>query len=91
MIGAVPDLEFQASSTSLGAFAKLFLYSDGVYEIERIDKTMWPFNEFIEFMKKGPHDTAGDSKMDRLIAYDREIQGREEFVDDCSIVELQFD
>ena len=90
MIGAVPDLEFQASSTSLGAFAKLFLYSDGVHEIERIDKTMWPFNEFIEFMKKGPLDTAGDSKMDRLIAHDREIQGREEFVDDCSIVELQF-
>ena len=90
MIGAVPDLEFRASSTSLGAFAKLFLYSDGVHEIERIDKTMWPFNEFIEFMKTGPLDIAGDSKMDRLIAYDREIQGREEFVDDCSIVELQF-
>jgi phosphoserine phosphatase RsbU/P len=90
MIGAVPDLEFRASSTSVGAFAKLFLYSDGVHEIERIDKTMWPFNEFIEFMKTGPLDIAGDSKMDRLIAYDREIQGREEFVDDCSIVELQF-
>jgi hypothetical protein len=28
--------------------------------------------------------------MDRLIAYDREIQGREEFIDDCSIVELKF-
>jgi sigma-B regulation protein RsbU (phosphoserine phosphatase) len=90
MIGAVPDLEFKSASTSLGSFAKLFLYSDGVYEIERIDKSMWPFNEFIEFMKKGPNDIAGDSKMDRLIAYDREIQGREEFVDDCSIVELQF-
>jgi sigma-B regulation protein RsbU (phosphoserine phosphatase) len=90
MIGAVPDLEFRASTTSLGAFAKLFLYSDGVYEIERTDKSMWPFSEFIDFMKKGPHDVATDSKMDRLIAYDREIQGREEFVDDCSIVELQF-
>ena len=90
MIGAVPDLEFQTASTSLGAFAKLFLYSDGVYEIERTDKTMWPFNDFIEFMKQGPHDAANDSKMDRLIAYDREIQGREEFIDDCSIVELQF-
>jgi phosphoserine phosphatase RsbU/P len=90
MIGAVPDLEFRSASTSLGSFAKLFLYSDGVYEIERTDKSMWPFNEFIEFMKKGPNDIAGDSKMDRLIAYDREIQGREEFVDDCSIVELQF-
>jgi phosphoserine phosphatase RsbU/P len=90
MIGAVPDLEFKTATTSLGSFAKLFLYSDGVYEIERTDTSMWPFNEFIEFMKKGPHDIAGDSKMDRLIAYDREIQGREEFVDDCSIVELQF-
>ena len=90
MVGAVPDLEFQTASTSLGAFSKLYLYSDGVYEIERTDKTMWPFNEFLEFMKQGPHDAADDSKMDRLIAYDREIQGREEFIDDCSIVELQF-
>jgi len=90
MIGAVPDLEFQTASTSLGTFAKLILYSDGVYEIERTDNTMWPFNEFIEFMKQGPYDDANDSKMDRLIAYGRQIQGREEFVDDCSIVELQF-
>ena len=74
----------------MGAFAKLCIYSDGVYEIERVDKSMWPFNNFIEFMKKGPHDDENDSKMDRLIAYDRVIQGREDFIDDCSIVELKF-
>ena len=43
MIGAVPDLEFQPAAVELGAFAKLYLYSDGVYEIERTDGTMWPF------------------------------------------------
>ncbi len=90
MIGAVPDLEFATASTSLGKFAKLCLYSDGVYEIERIDKSIWPFSEFIDYMRRGPHDAENDSKMDRLIAYDREIQGREEFIDDCSIVELKF-
>jgi sigma-B regulation protein RsbU (phosphoserine phosphatase) len=90
MIGAVPDLEFQPASTVLGPFGKLFLYSDGVYEIERVDKSMWPFNEFIEFMQQGPLNIVTDSKMDRLIAHDREIQGREEFIDDCSIVELEF-
>jgi sigma-B regulation protein RsbU (phosphoserine phosphatase) len=90
MVGAIPDLEFQTSNTSLQAFAKLCIYSDGVYEIERTDGSMWPFNEFVEFMKQGPHDDAENSKMDRLIAYDRQIQGRDEFVDDCSIVELQF-
>ena len=90
MIGAVPDLEFETASTPLGAFTKLCIYSDGVYEIERVDKSMWPFNDFIEFMKKGPHDAENDSKMDRLIVHDRLIQGRDEFVDDCSIVELKF-
>ena len=90
MVGAVPDLEYKTASTTVGAFAKLYLFSDGVYEIERIDTTIWPFHEFIDFMKLGPHDTAGDSKMDHLIAHGREIQGREEFVDDVSIVELQF-
>jgi phosphoserine phosphatase RsbU/P len=90
MVGAIPDLEFQTASTSLGTFAKLCLYSDGVYEIERIDKSIWPFSEFIDYMRRGPHDAENDSKMDRLIAYDREIQGREEFIDDCSIVELKF-
>ncbi len=90
MVGAVPDLEFKTASTALGAYCKLYLYSDGVYEIERTDQTMWSFDEFVAFMKQGPHDAIDDSKMDRLIAYDRQIQGRDEFVDDCSIVELQF-
>jgi phosphoserine phosphatase RsbU/P len=90
MIGAVPDLEFQGGSVSLDAFAKLYLYSDGVYEIERTDKTMWPFDQFVGFMKQGPHDADDGTMMDRLIAHDRAIQGREEFVDDFSIVELRF-
>jgi sigma-B regulation protein RsbU (phosphoserine phosphatase) len=91
MVGAVPDLEFQTSSIALGSFAKLYLYSDGVHEIERsADKTMWPFDEFVAFMKAGPHDATSGAMMDRLIAHDRTIQGREEFVDDFSIVELQF-
>ena len=51
---------------------------------------MWPFEQFIDFMKQGPHDDADGAKMDRLIAHDRMLQGREEFVNDFSIVELQF-
>lgn len=90
MIGAVPDLEFQSGSAELDAFAKLYLYSDGVHEIQRTDETMWPFEEFVAFMKEGPHDAEGGALMDRLIAHDRMLQGREEFVDDFSIVEFRF-
>ena len=90
MIGAVPDLEYQSGSAELDAFTKLYLYSDGAYEIQRIDESMWPFEEFVAFMKQGPHDAEDGSKMDRLIAHDRALQGREEFVDDFSIVEFRF-
>ncbi len=91
MIGAVPDLEYQTSSIALDSFARLYIYSDGAYEIERTDKTMWPFSEFLDFMNQGARTAARDSQMDRLIAHDRELQGREEFIDDFSIVELQFE
>jgi sigma-B regulation protein RsbU (phosphoserine phosphatase) len=90
MIGAVPDLEYQSGSVELDAFAKLYVYSDGAHEIQRTDETMWPFEEFVAFMKQGPHDDADGAMMDRLIAHDRALQGREEFVDDFSIVELRF-
>ncbi len=90
MIGAVPDLTFRGGSISLDAFAKLYLYSDGAYEIEKTDKTMWPFDEFVDFMKQGPHEAADGAMMDHLIAHDRMLQGREEFVDDFSIVEFRF-
>jgi phosphoserine phosphatase RsbU/P len=90
MIGAMPDLEYQSGSAELDAFAKLYLYSDGAYELERVDKTMWPFDEFVAFMKQGPHDADNGSMMDRLIAHDRALQGRDEFVDDFSIVEFRF-
>ena len=38
----------------------------------------------------GPHQAVDGSKLDSLIAHDRALQGRDEFVDDFSFVELQF-
>ena len=90
MIGAVPDLEYESGSTTLDSFAKLYILSDGAYEIEKADKTMWPFSEFLAFMSQGPHDGTETSKMDRLIAHDRELMGTDEFADDFSLVELIF-
>jgi sigma-B regulation protein RsbU (phosphoserine phosphatase) len=90
MIGAVSDLEYESAETTLDAFAKIYVLSDGAYEIERADKTMWPFNEFLAFMGQGPHDGTETSKMDLLIAHDRTLMGRDDFADDLSIVELMF-
>ncbi len=90
MIGAITDLEYESASITLDAFAKIYILSDGAYEIEKADQSMWPFSEFLAYMAQGPHDGADGSKMDKLIAHDQMLMGKDDFADDLSIVELVF-
>jgi sigma-B regulation protein RsbU (phosphoserine phosphatase) len=88
MIGAVEDLEFPTLSCQVDACAKLFLYSDGICEIERADGSMWPFEDFVTYLAGGARP--GTSDLDRMISHARQLRGRDDFVDDFSIVEFDF-
>jgi sigma-B regulation protein RsbU (phosphoserine phosphatase) len=88
MIGADLDMEYPSSSCDVGESAVFYLYSDGVYEIEQTSGTMWPWGEFLDFMRTSL--PSGDSKMDELARHARTLSGSEEFKDDFSIVELRF-
>ncbi|WP_165073099.1 fused response regulator/phosphatase [Paludisphaera rhizosphaerae] len=90
MIGAMTDMEYASAEATLGAFAKIYLFSDGAYEIEKADGVLWPFSEFIAFMGKGPFDDPAAPKMDALVAHDRDLMGQDDFADDLSMVELTF-
>lgn len=90
MIGAMTDMEYESGEITIGDYAKLYMYSDGAYEIELPDETMWPFDDFLAYMSQGPFDDPENSKLDALIAHDRGLMGRDEFADDLSIVELTF-
>lgn len=90
MIGAMTDMEYESGEIHIGDHAKVYVYSDGAYELELPDQSMWPFDEFLAFMGKGPFDDPANSKLDALIAHDRQLMGRDEFADDLSVVELTF-
>jgi sigma-B regulation protein RsbU (phosphoserine phosphatase) len=90
LIGTAPDLTYQSGSITLDTFAKLYLYSNGACKIEKTDGTMWPFGQFVDFMRRGLCEPGNSSLMDRLIAHTRSLQGRHEFADDFSIVDFQF-
>jgi sigma-B regulation protein RsbU (phosphoserine phosphatase) len=89
MVGAIPDLDYSAATCQVGEYSRLFLFSDGAYEVERSDGKMWPFSEFITFMGRPP--TPGVSEMDALVTHVRELSGKDEFADDFSIIEFRFD
>ena len=89
MVGAVEEMEFPADSITLDAYSKLFLYSDGAYEIEMADTKMWPWNEFVTYM--GRSAVEGVNFMDALVEHGRQIMGKPDFADDFSIIELRFE
>jgi phosphoserine phosphatase RsbU/P len=89
MVGAIADLDYGSETFSLDAYAKLFVFSDGAYEIEKADGSMWPWSEFVKFISLP--STPGVPDMDRLIAHDRELTGVHEFADDFSMIELRFE
>jgi sigma-B regulation protein RsbU (phosphoserine phosphatase) len=91
MIGADIELHYETRSCQVDHFGRLYLFSDGVYEIQRTDGTMWPFHDFLEFMGKAPQPGDPDSNMDRLIEQTVRLSGTDEYEDDFSIVEFQFE
>ena len=54
LIGAVDGLEFGSSEIAVPAGARLFVYSDGAFEISRPDGSMWPFDEFLTTLAAPP-------------------------------------
>ena len=88
LIGAVDGLEFASSAVEVPAGSRLFVFSDGAFEISRPDGSMWRFDEFLGELSGA---TAGaESPMDRLVTRIRGISGREDFNDDFSMLDVRF-
>jgi sigma-B regulation protein RsbU (phosphoserine phosphatase) len=79
-------LPFDTTVLDLGPYAQLFLYSDGVFEIEKPDGVMWTFDEFVPYVASLPEE----APMDRLLAHVRELRGMETLADDFSLVQVAF-
>jgi len=88
VIGGMPDIEFHSDTVEVGKFNKFYVYSDGVYEIDKPDGTMLELDEFIDVLtqpsKKGERD------IDRILQFSRNLRGEGPFEDDFSLVQVTF-
>ncbi|SMF33237.1 SpoIIE family protein phosphatase [Desulfovibrio gilichinskyi] len=90
IVGGMPDMQYTSDSIKVCHGARFFLYSDGVYELKKVsDGKMWDFDGFVNFMKS----TTGPlgNPIDMLLGYTKELQGREDYDDDFSMVEFVFE
>lgn len=87
MNGAIEDLHFDSVTTTVQPGSRLYLYSDGIYEIHRPNGSLWSFSEFLEAMSAPL--SPGESAIERIHATGIRVQNSDQFVDDFSILEIR--
>ena len=87
MIGIIPDIPFASRTVEVGNAAKLFLFSDGVFEIRQASGEMWEFDQFVNYLCTAPPDAP---MMEQLLDHVRELQGAWQLDDDFSMLEIDW-
>jgi sigma-B regulation protein RsbU (phosphoserine phosphatase) len=88
VIGGMSGIPFHKAECELSLPGRLYIFSDGCYEVSKPDGGVWTYDEFSVFMAEAP--AAGESRMDRLLQQARRFEGREILPDDFSILEVVF-
>jgi serine phosphatase RsbU (regulator of sigma subunit) len=85
-IGILPDVPYESQECTLDGPARLFLFSDGVYEITRPDGTLLEFEDFEEVLTRAVPE--GSSELEELLHFARDVHGSEDLEDDFSIIRM---
>jgi sigma-B regulation protein RsbU (phosphoserine phosphatase) len=83
----LPGLPFEGCSVPLGDYARLLVYSDGVYEVETPDGRMWEYEQFVQFLAGLPPETP---VVEALLPHVRGLRGGDALADDFSLLEVRF-
>jgi sigma-B regulation protein RsbU (phosphoserine phosphatase) len=91
VIGAMPDMEFKAAEQSISAFSKLYIYSDGAYEIT-VKETgkMWEPEQWEKMLSEYAHSDDAGQKVESIRDQVSKIQDSDQFEDDFSLLEVTF-
>lgn len=85
-IGCLPMARFETGSCSVPPAARLYLFSDGIYEVEHPDGRCATLEEFVAVLAQP--EQAQKQKLTEVLASMRAIQRRDDFDDDVSLLEV---
>jgi len=88
IIGGLPGQEYEKVKISIKEFTRLYIYSDGIYEVTRPDGSMLKLDDFIKIVSK--LSDKDDISPREIIEEIRRIQDSDMFDDDVSLMEVRF-
>ncbi len=89
IVGGVPEMNFSNASQNLDSFAELFVFSDGVFELELSNGTMLSYSDYITHIKTLSKENRAN--IEEIVASSYAIQqGSTSFEDDFSLLKITF-
>jgi sigma-B regulation protein RsbU (phosphoserine phosphatase) len=86
IIGGMPGMEYNNAEFNLKPYNKLFVLSDGVYEIIRPGLPEWEFNAFRQYLSETV--TTASFHVDKIYSDVTSMNGSKTLPDDFSIIEI---
>jgi sigma-B regulation protein RsbU (phosphoserine phosphatase) len=87
-VGIAAETVYTSSTCQIKQGARLYLYSDGIYELSTGDKTALQLEEFIQAFSNPSKE--GQSELDRIVGFSQSIIDGRPFADDVSLLEITF-
>lgn len=88
IIGVMDDARFTTKRHAVEGLGKLYLFSDGIYEVSSASGTILPFRDFVACLLQS--HAQKPSALDATLSQIRRSTRRDFFDDDVSIVEVVF-
>jgi sigma-B regulation protein RsbU (phosphoserine phosphatase) len=88
IIGGLPGYKYIAQSINLELPSDIYIFSDGVYEVQRPEGAMWTLADLKEFIKT--HRSNGKSEIDELYTYLQQLGGKPDLDDDFTMMKIRF-
>jgi sigma-B regulation protein RsbU (phosphoserine phosphatase) len=87
-IGMMPDINYQEQVCEIDTSSRLYLFSDGVYEIPQENDSIWGFNALIDTFIRIPNDR--HSRIEHILTCVKAAANNRPFEDDLSLLEVEF-
>lgn len=87
-IGMFAEAEYVSASSQIEVSSTLYIFSDGVYEINQPDGNLWTLDGFIEILCHYRRNQKAN--LENLLAYLRTVGVKDTFDDDLSLLQIDF-
>ena len=88
IIGALKGATFRSDVCEVQPYSKMYLFSDGTYEIFQPDGSLWGMEDFVRLLASPTPQ--GVSDLDNIVASIKAIRGADTFDDDFSLMKVCF-